>query len=99
MHRSGGSAIRPDEDAEIPRRNRTENRDGGAQLSFRLHFLTRTSLVVACALFAGGCRQDMHNQPKYIPYRSSAFFPDGLSERQQVAGTVARDQLDQGSYF
>ena len=50
-------------------------------------------------MFVGGCRQDMHNEPKYVPYRSSAFFPDGLSERQQVAGTVARDQLYQGSYF
>lgn len=41
----------------------------------------------------------MHNQPKYVPYRSSEFFADGLSERQQVSGTVARDQLYEDSYF
>jgi hypothetical protein len=50
-------------------------------------------------VLVSGCRQDMHNQPKYVPYRSSEFFPDGLSERQQVGGTVARDQLDEDSYF
>jgi mono/diheme cytochrome c family protein len=53
----------------------------------------------AVLLMTSACRQDMHNQPKYVPYRSSEFFPDGLSERQQVAGTVARDQLNANSYF
>ena len=35
----------------------------------------------------------MHVQPKYKPYAPSQFFDDGRSERQPVAGTVARGQL------
>src|SRR5262245_66027987 len=35
----------------------------------------------------------MHDQPKYIPYRASTFFADGLSARPVVTGTVARGQL------
>lgn len=48
--------------------------------------------LVACAL-VGGCRLDMHVQPKYNPYDPSEFFSDGRSARQPVAGTVARGQL------
>ena len=40
-----------------------------------------------------GCRQDMHDQPKYIPLRESTFFTDTRSARPVVAGTVARGQL------
>jgi mono/diheme cytochrome c family protein len=40
-----------------------------------------------------GCRQDMHDQPKYIPLRPSDFFADGRSERPLVEGTVARGHL------
>ena len=46
----------------------------------------------AC-LFLAGCRQDMHDQPKYIPLRESAFFNDERASRPVVAGTVARGQL------
>jgi len=35
----------------------------------------------------------MHDQPKYIPFRESAFFNDARSARPVVAGTVARGQL------
>ena len=41
-----------------------------------------------------GCRQDMHDQPKYIPLRESAFFSDTQSARPLVAGTVARGHLN-----
>jgi len=40
-----------------------------------------------------GCRQDMHDQPKYKPYRPSAFFADGRSERTPVEGTIPRGFL------
>jgi len=46
-----------------------------------------------------GCRQDMHDQPKFIPQRSTTFYADGRSVRPQVPGTVARNQGDAGSYF
>jgi len=44
-------------------------------------------------LCAAGCRQDMHDQPKYIPLRESTFFTDDRSARPLVAGTVARGDL------
>jgi mono/diheme cytochrome c family protein len=54
-------------------------------------------LVSAAALT--GCRQDMHDQPKFFPQRSTVFYPDGRSVRPQVVGTVARSQDLAGSYF
>jgi mono/diheme cytochrome c family protein len=41
----------------------------------------------------------MHNQPKFIPMRSSEFFADGSSARLPVPGTVARGHLDADTYF
>ena len=32
----------------------------------------------------------MHNQPKFIPLRSSEFYPDHRSARYPVDGTVSR---------
>ena len=56
------------------------------------------SLAAGFVLFAlvttAGCRQDMHDQPKYIPLRPSNFFGDGRSERPIIEGTVARGHLD-----
>ena len=43
-----------------------------------------------CLLIVAGCRQDMHNQPKYRPLRATEFFRDGSSARPLVEGTVAR---------
>ena len=47
----------------------------------------------ALALLFAGCRMDMHEQPKYLPYEPTTFFDDGRSERPVVPGTVARGQL------
>jgi mono/diheme cytochrome c family protein len=44
-------------------------------------------------LSAAACRQDMHDQPKYIPLRESTFFNDARSARPFVQGTVARGEL------
>ena len=44
-------------------------------------------------LLMTACRQDMHDQPKYIPLRESTFFTDARSARPVIAGTVARGQL------
>jgi mono/diheme cytochrome c family protein len=51
------------------------------------------SCVMLLALGVVGCRQDMHDQPKYIPLRQSSFFGDERSARPIVQGTVARGQL------
>jgi Cytochrome C oxidase, cbb3-type, subunit III len=56
--------------------------------------------VALLALAAGaGCRQDMHDQPKYIPLRPSDFFGDGRSERSLIEGTVARGHLDDDTAY
>ncbi|MGC2697629.1 MAG: cytochrome c [Candidatus Angelobacter sp.] len=69
---------------------------------------------MACLLFAetvfsvlAGCRQDMHNQPKFIPLRSSEFYADHRSARYPVPDTIPRldnvdvdrEQLDPNSYY
>jgi mono/diheme cytochrome c family protein len=46
-----------------------------------------------------GCRQDMHNQPKFYPQRGTDFYADGRSVRPQVENTVARTQLHEDTYF
>ena len=74
--------------------------DAGAQGGVRSCALrlstSRPALVVArlAACMLAGCRQDMHDQPKYIPLRPSDFFADGRSERPLIEGTVARGHLE-----
>jgi mono/diheme cytochrome c family protein len=56
----------------------------------------RPALAAAClalGLVAAGCRQDMHDQPRYTPYAKSDFFADGRASRPLVAGTIARGHL------
>jgi mono/diheme cytochrome c family protein len=55
--------------------------------------------AVTATLMLAGCRQDMHNEPKFIPQRGTTFFADGRSARPQVANTVARSQMDEDTYF
>ncbi len=56
-------------------------------------------LIPTLVLLASGvaCRQDMHDQPKYIPLRPSDFFGDARSERPLLDGTVARGHLNDDS--
>jgi mono/diheme cytochrome c family protein len=55
-------------------------------------FVSFVSFVPAALVFSG-CRQDMHDQPKYVPLRESTFFGDSRSARPLVEGTVARGHL------
>ena len=58
--------------------------------------------LVPCAfslVVLTGCRQDMHDQPKYRGLRASAFFADGSSARPLVEGTVARGTLQEDEAF
>ena len=57
------------------------------------------SALLAAVLLTSACRQDMHDQPKYIPLRPSDFFADGRSERQLIDGTVARGRLDDDTAY
>jgi mono/diheme cytochrome c family protein len=56
-------------------------------------------ILLLCAALLTGCRQDMQDQPKFIPLRPSSFFDDGRSERPLVEGTVARGHLDADTAF
>ncbi len=61
--------------------------------------ITTLSLAAISVLGLAGCRQDMHNQPKFYPQRGTTLYTDGRSARPQVVNSVARGQLDEGSYF
>ena len=54
---------------------------------------------LAAVLLLAGCRQDMHNQPKFYPQRPTSLFADGRSVRPQVENTVARNQMHENAYF
>jgi hypothetical protein len=60
---------------------------------------TAAGVVLVLALAGAGCRQDMHDQPKYQPFEASAFFADGRASRPRVPGTVARGQLYEDALF
>lgn len=56
------------------------------------------ALAVACVALAG-CRQDMHDAPRYDPLEQSQFFPDGAASRVLVPNTVARGQLREDEHL
>ena len=64
-----------------------------APMASSMHKWFATGLLLLVALAVSGCRQDMQDQPRYIPLRGSTFFKDGQSSRQPAANTVARGQL------
>jgi mono/diheme cytochrome c family protein len=60
-----------------------------------MHTAARAAgLALLALLAAAGCRQDMHDQPKYQPLEESHFFKDGRASRPRVPGTVARGRRD-----
>jgi len=63
----------------------------------RLRRISALGLLATLAL--AGCRQDMHDQPRFKPLARSDFYPDMRSARSPVEGTVARGQWHENSYF
>ncbi|MDZ4774126.1 MAG: cytochrome c [Planctomycetota bacterium] len=63
----------------------------------RFHRSELIALVGALAL--SGCRQDMHDQPKYKAGGASAFFADGRNDRPLVKDTVARGRLNEDDHL
>ncbi|HEV2717252.1 MAG TPA: cytochrome c, partial [Terriglobales bacterium] len=55
--------------------------------------------ALALLMISVGCRQDMHDQPRFKPLRESDFYADLRSARPPVEGTVARGQLHEDAYF
>ena len=60
---------------------------------------SQLAVAVICLAALTACRQDMHNQPKYRPLRSTSFFADGSSARPLVEGTVPRGTLQEDAAF
>ncbi|HEY7351221.1 MAG TPA: cytochrome c [Terriglobales bacterium] len=60
---------------------------------------SRSCVALLALLALAGCRQDMHDQPRFKPLAESDFYPDLRSARQPVEGTVARGQLHEDAYF
>ena len=58
--------------------------------------LSRHLALLAGSLAMIGCRQDMHNQPRYKPLAGTDFFGDGRSARPVIDGTVARGPSNWG---
>jgi mono/diheme cytochrome c family protein len=58
-----------------------------------------TGSAMAAVMVLAGCRQDMQDQPKFVPQRGTTLFADGRSARPQVENTVGRDQLHEDAYF
>ena len=56
-------------------------------------------LGLLAVLVLVGCRQDMHDQPRFKPLARSDFYADLRSARPPVEGTVARGQLHEDTYF
>ena len=65
--------------------------------------MSRLRKIAPMGLLAGlvlaGCRQDMHDQPRFKPLAQSDFYADLRSARPPVEGTVARGQLHEDAYF
>ncbi|HVB59503.1 MAG TPA: cytochrome c [Candidatus Acidoferrales bacterium] len=77
----------------IPDLNPGMATSGGSGCGSWLACVRRIASLGVVAVVLTGCRLDMHIQPKYLPYEPTTFFADGRSERQPVAGTIARGHL------
>ena len=55
--------------------------------------------LVLTVVVSAGCRQDMHDAPRYDPLEASDAFRNGSSARPIVAGTVPRGQLNDDTYL
>jgi hypothetical protein len=59
----------------------------------------RIAMLLAALLLLAGCRQDMHDQPRFKPFARSDFYTDLRSARPPVEGTVARGELREDTYL
>jgi mono/diheme cytochrome c family protein len=61
--------------------------------------MLRALSVAAVALAVAGCRQDMHDNPRYEPLEATTFFANGQASRMLVANTVARGTLREDTHL
>ena len=50
-------------------------------------------MLLLAVVVVAGCRQDMHDTPRYEAFEASSSFPNGSASRTAPAGTVARGWL------
>ena len=65
----------------------------------RLDRCLRVLGAVAVSLALAGCRQDMHDAPRYEPLEASTFFANGQASRALVANTVPRGLLREDTHL
>ena len=56
-------------------------------------------LPLVALIFLAGCRQDMHDAPRYDPLEASATNPTASSAQPLVAGTVPRGFLNEDEHL
>jgi mono/diheme cytochrome c family protein len=65
------------------------------ELTLANRFSSRlAAVIVLSTALVAGCRQDMHDAPRYDPLEESALAPSAASARPLVEGTVARGHLN-----
>jgi mono/diheme cytochrome c family protein len=55
--------------------------------------LNKSLLIIGVVLLSAGCRQDMHDAPRYEAFEASDTFGDKRASRVAPVGTVARGWL------
>ena len=55
--------------------------------------------MFTAVLTLAGCRQDMHNQPKFVPQRGTEFYADGRSARPHSRRAGLRGVRGRSSWF
>jgi mono/diheme cytochrome c family protein len=63
----------------------------GWQASVRSLLLPFALCLLPLLVLLSGCRQDMHDAPRYDPLEASTAFPKGSSAQPLVEGTVSRE--------
>jgi mono/diheme cytochrome c family protein len=86
-----GQAPWPAADPLVGLLERSKSRTGGSGADAGVR--PTIVFVIILLLTTAGCRQDMHDQPRYKPLARSSFFEDGRASRPLVAGTIARGHL------
>ena len=80
-------------------KSRTDIRGPESRIRATAGRLLGLSVAALSVVAVAGCRQDMHNQPKYRPLRATTFFADGSSARPLVEGTIARGTVQEDQAF
>jgi mono/diheme cytochrome c family protein len=62
----------------------------GAERNGQRVAIERLLALALSLIVVGGCRQDMHDAPRYDPLEASPFLAGGSSAQPLVEGTVAR---------